>query len=226
LQKEELIKHLKSFLPSGYSFSVKNINNYLVYIRKKIFSTEVFIHPVFLKADKNNLSDIIGFITNNDKTELKNIKKRLSDFFNKNHEAKKTKINITFKNKNINTMFLNVLTELKLKFKGVDFSKVKITWGRFAKKRSHSIRFGSFDRKHNLVRLHPILDNSAVPDFFIYSVLYHEIAHFIIFSDNDKAKSHGANFNKLLKSIDPFFIQSKKWEKENKKLFFGNLSGF
>jgi hypothetical protein len=220
LQKEDLINQIKKYLPSNYSVSIKNKNNYLVYVKKKIFSNEVNIHPVFLKADKNLLTDIVDFILKRNKNELKNSKKRLSDFFHENQQSKKVKINTKFKNKDINKMFSFVLNELKIKFINIDFSKIEITWGRLTSKRTRSIRFGSFDKKKNIVRLHPVLDNQNIPDFFINSIIYHEVSHFIVFESDKNAKSHDRNFYKMLKNIDPFFIQSKNWEKENKMIFF------
>lgn len=220
MQKEDLINHLKQFLPSNYNISIKNKNNYLVYVKKKIFSNEIHVHSVFLKADKNLLADIVDFILERNKNELKNIKKRLSDFFHENHEVKNVKINTKYKYKNINEMFLNIIGELKDEFIKIDFTKIKITWGRVTAYRSRCIRFGSYDKKKNIIRLHPILDNDNIPDFFINSIIYHETAHFIVFENNRKAKSHNRDFYKLLKNIDPFFLKSKRWEKENKMIFF------
>ena len=220
MQKEDLIIQIKKFLPSNYNVSVKNKNNYLVYVKKKIFLNEVSIHPVFLKADKNLLSDIVDFILKRNKSELKNAKKRLSDFFHENYQSKNVNINTKHKYKNISDMFLNILDELKVKFENIDFSKVKITWGRLTSSRSRCIRFGSFDKRKNIIRLHPVLDNDSIPDFFINSIIYHEVSHFIVFEFDKNARSHDRDFYKLLKNVDPFFKQSKKWEKENKMAFF------
>jgi predicted metal-dependent hydrolase len=220
LSKEDLIKHLKNYLPSSYSITIKNKNNYLVQVKLGVFKNEVTIHPVFLNADKNILHDITDFILKKNKDEIKNIKKRLSDFFHENKKTKSIKVNTKHKIKNIELMFNNVIIDLKEKFPAVDFSSLKITWGRFTRNRTRSIRFGSFDKRSFLVRLHPILDNIDIPDYFIYSVIYHEVAHYIVFKTDTKARTHGTYFNKLLKSIDPFYKQGKLWEKANKGFFF------
>jgi hypothetical protein len=220
LSKEELINHLKNYLPSNYNITVKNKNNYLVQVRAGIFKSEVTVHPVFLNADKNILHDIINFILKKNREEIKAIKKRLSDFFNANKKTKKVKINVKHKIKNIDIMVQNVVSDLKMKFPSVDFSPLKITWGRATKQRVRSIRFGSFDKRTLLVRLHPILDNNGIPDYFIYSVIYHEIAHYIVYKTDSGARTHGAYFNKLLRTIDPFYKQGKLWEKTNKGFFF------
>jgi len=53
-----------------------------------------------------------------------------------------------------------------------------LTWGRRARSRTrHSIRLGSFVTELNLVRIHPALDQAGVPDWFVRTVLFHEILH-------------------------------------------------
>lgn len=63
--------------------------------------------------------------------------------------------------------------------------KINITWSRGAteprngRSRRHII-FGSYDRRHSLVRIHPALDSADVPEFFIKFVIYHEMLHHIL----------------------------------------------
>jgi predicted metal-dependent hydrolase len=221
LNKEELAKYISGFLPFDCKIEIKNKNNYLINVKKKLFTSDIYIHPVFLKADKNILLDVVDYIKQKkNKLELNIIKKRLYDFFESNRLKKKNKIKKTFKTKNIFCFFDDILKELKIKFSDIDFDLLKITWGKFYKNQKRSIRFGSFDRRNNIIRIHPILDNDIVPDYFIKSVIYHEIAHFIIFNLDKTVKPHSRDFKILLKKIDPDFKNSMKWEKLNRKIFF------
>ncbi len=53
-----------------------------------------------------------------------------------------------------------------------------LTWGRRARSRArHSILLGSFDLERNLIRVHPVLDQVWVPDWFVRYVLFHELLH-------------------------------------------------
>jgi hypothetical protein len=53
-----------------------------------------------------------------------------------------------------------------------------ITWGRRGKSRTRrSLRLGSFEPERNLVRVHAVLDQRAVPVWFVRSVLVHELLH-------------------------------------------------
>ena len=64
--------------------------------------------------------------------------------------------------------------------------RVNITWSRGAREprsrngfRRHII-FGSYDRPHALVRIHPALDSADVPEFFVKFVIYHEMLHHVL----------------------------------------------
>ena len=53
-----------------------------------------------------------------------------------------------------------------------------LTWGqRRASSSRHSLRLGSYDPELNSVRIHPVLDQDGVPEWFVRYVLMHEILH-------------------------------------------------
>jgi len=53
-----------------------------------------------------------------------------------------------------------------------------LTWGRRGKSSSRrSLRLGSFDSERGVVRIHPVLDRTDVPEWFVRYVLMHEILH-------------------------------------------------
>ena len=54
----------------------------------------------------------------------------------------------------------------------------EITWGRRGKSRARrSLQLGCYVRESHLVRMHTVLDQPAVPDWFVRFVLFHEILH-------------------------------------------------
>ncbi|MFN0006776.1 MAG: hypothetical protein ACKVXR_02620 [Planctomycetota bacterium] len=57
-------------------------------------------------------------------------------------------------------------------------SAPRITWGRPRGRRPvRGLRLGSYDVEIDLVRIHPSLDQPAVPDWFVRYVLFHEFLH-------------------------------------------------
>lgn len=218
MNKKEFIYNIKKYFPENYRVNFKTTNGKLLEVKSSIFKTVINLHPIFLKGDKNIIQKLIDLIKKRDNFE--EAKKYIYDFYKKNNQKKQIKIIHNFKHKDINNFFCNILVELKEKYSAVDFSKLSISWGRATKKRKRFIRFGSYDKKRLLIRIHPVLDNADIPDFFIYSIIYHEIAHFIIAQKNEKIPDHGEIFYQILKSIDNNYKESKNWLKMNKKLFF------
>lgn len=54
----------------------------------------------------------------------------------------------------------------------------RLTWGKAGRSRSrHSLRLGSYDYHARLVRIHRVLDQPAVPAWFVRYVLFHELLH-------------------------------------------------
>jgi hypothetical protein len=75
----------------------------------------------------------------------------------------------------------------------------EITWGKRAKSRSRgTIQLGSFNSAQNVIRLHPVMDQHAVPRWFIRYVLFHELLHAAIPSERSanggKYIHHGLRF--------------------------------
>lgn len=73
-----------------------------------------------------------------------------------------------------------------------------VTWGRRARRGARrSLLLGSFDPVTNLVRVHPVLDQGAVPRFFVRYILFHEILHAAVPAErprNGRAVHHGPRF--------------------------------
>lgn len=57
----------------------------------------------------------------------------------------------------------------------------RITWGRDSSRRPRrSLRLGSFEATTRVVRIHPVLDQAAVPRFFVRYVMFHELLHALL----------------------------------------------
>jgi hypothetical protein len=54
----------------------------------------------------------------------------------------------------------------------------RVTWGRRSSRAPRrSLRLGSFDPLENVARVHPVLDQPAVPRSFVRYILFHELLH-------------------------------------------------
>jgi len=94
----------------------------------------------------------------------------------------------------------------------------QITWGRRARSKSRrSLRLGSFEPESRVVRVHPVLDQSAVPEWFVTFVLKHELLHSVVPSYRDAAGRwvhHGPEF-RAREAGWPEYRAALRWERQN-----------
>lgn len=99
-----------------------------------------------------------------------------------------------------------------------DVERPHVTWGRRSPSRSRrSLRLGSFEPESRVVRIHPVLDQPGVPDWFVRFVLKHEILHAVIPSYRDDAGRwvhHPPEFRERERSW-PEYEPAVEWERRN-----------
>lgn len=75
-----------------------------------------------------------------------------------------------------------------------------VTWGRRGPRGAlRSLQLGSFDPETALIRIHPVLDQSAVPRWFVRYVLFHELLHAELnqpCSSAKRSQHHGREFRR------------------------------
>jgi predicted metal-dependent hydrolase len=100
--------------------------------------------------------------------------------------------------------------EFQLDFEG---GRVRpdITWGRRGRRKARrSLLLGSYQPATNIVRVHPVLDQTFVPDWFVRFVLFHEILHAVI--PSDCGRHHGPQF-RARERDHPDYERVVRWEK-------------
>jgi len=96
-------------------------------------------------------------------------------------------------------------------------SRAKITWGRAGSRRyRRSIQLGSYIAQDDLIRIHPCLDQSFVPEFYVAWVVFHEMLHeaFGVEERNGRRHIHPPAFVALEESY-PDYARAKAWEVRN-----------
>ncbi len=79
------------------------------------------------------------------------------------------------------------------------------------------ITFGSYDRHRNQIRIHPLLDDAAVPLYFLEFIVYHEMLHAVCPARMDMrgaTRSHTPEFRRLERKFADFDA-AKEWEKKS-----------
>jgi hypothetical protein len=93
---------------------------------------------------------------------------------------------------------------------------VGVTWGlrRRMRRSQRSIRLGSYTAEQQMIRIHPLLDQPAVPAWFVGFVLYHELLHHQL----GLGVEPGARFRhppafRNAERLHPHFEDSRAWER-------------
>ena len=93
----------------------------------------------------------------------------------------------------------------------------QITWGQGQrKKRRKTIQLGLYYYDENIIVIHPALDQSFVPEYYLCWIIYHEMLH-EVFGYSKEAKRqqvHPPEFIALEESF-PCFQECKTWEAHN-----------
>lgn len=95
------------------------------------------------------------------------------------------------------------------------YPRLPIRWGRRSpRSKRNSIRLGSYDHQTTLIRIHPSLDNPAVPAYFIKSIIYHEYLHHVLGpAHNNRFRRHERKFR--------FHREARAWLKRNLPVLLG-----
>lgn len=93
-----------------------------------------------------------------------------------------------------------------------------IGWGRRAASRTRrSLRLGSYDADGRIVRIHPVLDQPAVPEWFVRYVVFHELLHAVFPVErgaDDRWIHHGRPFRRRERAYADH-KRALQWERAN-----------
>ena len=93
-----------------------------------------------------------------------------------------------------------------------------VTWGRRGPRGAlRSLQLGSFDPETALIRIHPVLDQPAVPRWFVRYVLFHELLHSELAQAclaGKRAQHHGREF-RLREAAYPDTARALEWQDRN-----------
>jgi len=100
----------------------------------------------------------------------------------------------------------------------VERPRPALTWGlRRRSSSKRSLRLGSYDPEQDVVRLHPVLDQEGVPEWFVRFVLMHEILHAALPPRPGRGRRwihHSAEFRRREQAFDEH-APALVWEERN-----------
>lgn len=185
--------------------------------RRKRFRLRV--HHMFVGCS-DAVVDALANLASGQKKEDDGSRQRLKDYISNHrdsisYDVDPEKLEAQGEHHDLQAMLDKWRAEMKLDV----LEDVVITWGRYGKG-SRTIRFGSYDFDRKLIRMHPALDQSWVPDFFVEFIVYHELLH-ALFPPKKKSSRrivHPPEFREM-EEMFPRYEEAMIWERRNLSRF-------
>jgi hypothetical protein len=112
----------------------------------------------------------------------------------------------------------DIFNKLNAKYFRKRLKDYTITWGRKRRVRPREyFVFGTIQEEDRLIRIHPALDASFVPTWFLEYVIYHEMLHSVVPDEYDgsgRRRVHTEAFCERERQF-PLYRKAKRWEDEN-----------
>ncbi len=176
---------------------------------------EVRMHHMFLGGGNEIREAVSRYLTSNDRRASR----KIDDFI----EANKVKLtdsagrSVSIRTEGKCHDLQQIFDDLASRHFGGPL-EVRITWGRRVRPRrgQRSLQMGTYVPDEKLIRVHPVLDQSWVPRFFVEAVVFHEMLHHDMGSieKNGRHHFHTRAFRKRERSFE-YYAVSQRWEKDN-----------
>ena len=209
---------LKLYLPPGKGLELRLTNNHysMISVRRKPDGYRLRLHRMFAGANPRTVRALARYVVHNDRRASR----FLGEFIERNQHVIKLQprpprrivIRTSGKHHDLRAIFDRLNAE---RFGGN--LEARITWGTASSVRARrSIKMGSFAVEDRVIRIHPILDQPDVPEFFVAWIVFHEMLHgkHDIIRKGDRRVFHSQAFIDEEKTY-PDFDRSTDWERAN-----------
>jgi hypothetical protein len=218
-QERALAAALKLYLPPGKGLELAITNNHysMISVRRRPDGYRLRIHRMFAGCEARVVRALARYVVHNDR--------RASALLGEYIEAHQHIIKaqprrprqVTLRTAGHHHDLRGIFDHLnRLMFDGK--LDARITWGAVSgkRKRRRSIKMGSFSVEDRLIRIHPLLDSSDVPDYFVAWIVFHEMLHgkHDVVRQGHRRIFHSAAFLADERAF-PEFERATAWERAN-----------
>jgi hypothetical protein len=193
----------------------ENRSSYLTY-RKEKGALHLRLHRLFLTAPSPVLEALILYTLKGDKAAGQLIGQMAHLHFS---EIKVPPAPLNPKGQIYD--LISIYESTKKLYFPPDFS-LSIGWSNTSRARKfRSITFGTYDWHRNQIRINSLLDDPAIPLYFLEFLVYHEMLHAIcprVTSPSGRTLCHTPEFRSLEKKHH-HYLAAKEWEKQSLQFF-------
>jgi hypothetical protein len=102
--------------------------------------------------------------------------------------------------------------------------EARIGWGNVrGGRRRRTVKTGVYVQDARVIRIHPTLDRAVVPEFYVATVVFHEMLHQAVPARevNGRRVVHGPDFRRRERAY-PDYLRAKAWEERNLSLLLSS----
>ena len=218
IHERALAAALKPYLPPGKGLELRLTNNHysMISVRRKVDGYRLRLHRMFAGAAPRTMRALARYMVHNDRRASR----LLGEFIERHQHIIKSQaqpvrriaLRTAGQHHDLQKVFDRLNAE---RFDGgLD---ARITWGASSSVRARrSIKMGSFAVEDRVIRIHPILDQADVPDYFVKWIVFHEMLHgkHDILRKGERRVFHSQAFLDDERTY-PDYARATAWERAN-----------
>ena len=199
IQERKLRDRIRCYLAAELDLTVTDNRAVMITVRRvpKLRQYSVRLHQIFVDAPDEITRALARFIELNDREASQQLSHFIDahedDFCERRSRPREAVIRTAGR-----------MHDLAAIFEAINYEyfdakiEARITWGRHVR-RGHprsTVRLGSYTVEEQLIRIHPGLDRSWVPEYYLRWVVYHEMLHaaFPVETINGRRCFHSVEF--------------------------------
>lgn len=222
LSEDELVTELEN--RSGLKLRLRLNNNVstMLSVRRERKEAKVSLHRMFLEAPQPVVHAVASYIRGRRKVVDPVIRAYIQQKISKldyTHRLRPDKLVTEGKHFNLKELFDQVNHEY---FKGQ--LRLNITWfGRPRRKKSSQLTYGLYYDSLKLVKIHWMLDDPEVPEYFMKYVIYHEMLHHVCpayTDENGRSYVHSPEFRAREKEFS-HYEEAEAYLKQHREIMLG-----
>ena len=217
-RERALAVSIRLYLPPGKGLELALTDNHysMISVRRRPDGYRLRLHKMFVGAPPRMIRALARYVVHNDRRASQ----LLGDYIDRNQHVIKRQERkprqMTMRTAGQHHDLRAIFDQLNAE-RFASTLEARITWGPVsARKARRSIKMGSFAVEDRLIRIHPILDQADVPDYFVRWIVFHEMLHgrHDIVRKGPRRIFHTAAFLEEERSF-PDFERASAWEKAN-----------
>ncbi len=176
--RQALERRLMAAHPGQVVLSITDNRQSIISHSKRSGVLRVRLHHMFLDAPPKVMEALVRYITRGDREASVRVGLYIDE--NGYRLARRRPRAVPLHTRGRHHDLLAIFGDLSVRYFGGSVS-ARITWGNKVPRRSkaprRAIRLGSYNGHERVIRIHPALDRSWVPRYFVAFVIYHEMLH-------------------------------------------------